>query len=118
MQLSSGFTSFELNSQHRSFGFATQKAYRRALWLVVFELLHAYFIWIGDILYFYGVAGLMLFPLRKLRPSALLAAGALLLMIFCGITTLTHYSLIRTRDQALAVIVWSRRKGSRPKSRA
>src|SRR5262247_209874 len=77
--------------------------YRRTLWLVVFGLLHTYFIWIGDILYFYGVVGLALFPFRKLRPAKLLAAGALLLMIFCGITTLTHYSLIRTRDQALAV---------------
>src|SRR5262245_57989022 len=45
----------------------------------------------------------MLFPLRKLRPAALLAAGALLLMIICGITTLTHYSLIWARDRALAV---------------
>jgi uncharacterized protein len=77
--------------------------YRRTLWLAVFGLLHAYFIWIGDILYIYGVVGLVLFPLRKLRPAKLLAAGALLLMIFCGITTLTHYNLIRTRDQALAV---------------
>src|SRR5262245_23404617 len=77
--------------------------YRRTLWLIVFGLLHTYFIWIGDILYFYGVVGLALFPFRKLRPAKLLAAGALLLMIFCGITTLTHYSLIRTRDQALAV---------------
>jgi uncharacterized protein len=76
--------------------------YRRTLWLVVFGLLHAYFIWIGDILYFYGVVGLMLFPLRKLRPSVLLAAGALVLMIFFGITTLIHYDQIRTRDQALA----------------
>jgi len=76
--------------------------YRRTLWLIVFGLLHTYFIWIGDILYFYGVVGLALFPLRKLRPAMLLAAGALLLMIFCGVITLTHYSLIRTRDQALA----------------
>src|SRR5262249_52404580 len=33
--------------------------YRRTLWLVVFGLLHTYFIWIGDILYFYGVVGLV-----------------------------------------------------------
>jgi uncharacterized protein len=77
--------------------------YRRTLWLVAFGMLHAYFIWVGDILYFYGVAGLALFPLRKLRPATLLAAGALLLFIFCGVITLTHYALIRTRDQELAV---------------
>jgi uncharacterized protein len=77
--------------------------YRRTLWLAIFGLLHAYFIWIGDILYFYGVVGLVLFPLRKLRPAKLLAAGALLLMIVCGVTTLIHYSLIWTRDRAMAV---------------
>jgi uncharacterized protein len=77
--------------------------YRRTLWLVVFGLLHDYFIWIGDILYLYGVVGLALFPFRKLRPSTMLAIGALLLMIVCGIITLGHYSQIRTRDRALAV---------------
>ena len=77
--------------------------YRRTLWLVVFGLLHDYFVWIGDILYLYGVVGLALFPFRKLRPSTLLAIGALLLMIVCGVTTLGHYSNIRTRDRALAV---------------
>ena len=77
--------------------------YRRTLWLVVFGLLHAYFVWVGDILYLYGVVGLALFPLRKLRPATLLAAGALLLMLVCGITTLIHYSLIWTRDRALEV---------------
>jgi uncharacterized protein len=77
--------------------------YRRTLWLMVFGMLHAYFIWISDILYFYGVVGLALFPLRKLRPATLLAAGALSLMIAWNITTLGHYSQIRTRDRALAV---------------
>jgi uncharacterized protein len=77
--------------------------YRRTLWLVAFGLFHAYFIWIGDILYLYGVVGLVLFPFRKLRPATLLAAGALLLMIVCGVTTLMHHSLIWTRDRALAV---------------
>src|SRR5215475_14312095 len=77
--------------------------YRRTLWLVVFGLLHAYFIWVSDILYFYGVVGLALYPLRKLRPATLLATGALSLLIVCGTTTLIHYSQIRTRDRALAV---------------
>jgi uncharacterized protein len=77
--------------------------YRRTLWLTVFGLLHAYFIWISDILYYYGVVGLALFPLRKLRPATLLATGALSLLIVCGTTTLIHYSQIRTRDRALAV---------------
>ena len=51
---------------------------RRMLWLVAFGLIHAYFIWAGDILFDYGVLGLALFPLRKLRPRALIAAGVAL----------------------------------------
>lgn len=55
--------------------------YRRTLWLIGFGLLHAYFIWGGDILYFYGVVGLMLYPLRKASPKALLLAGVLILAV-------------------------------------
>jgi uncharacterized protein len=55
--------------------------YRRTLWLIAFGLVHAYFIWGGDILFDYGVTGLFLFPLRKARPSALIAAGVVLLAI-------------------------------------
>ncbi len=53
--------------------------YRRTIWLIVFGLLHAYFIWSGDILYGYGVAGLFLFPFRK-RPAAFLIAAGLLVL--------------------------------------
>ncbi|MFN7945251.1 MAG: hypothetical protein U0Z53_07855 [Blastocatellia bacterium] len=54
---------------------------RRTLWLILFGVLHAYFIWWGDILYFYGIVGLMLFPLRRASPKWLLAAGVLLVLI-------------------------------------
>ncbi len=75
--------------------------YRRTLWLIVFGMFHAYFIWIGDILYVYGLIGLTLFPLRKLRPRSLLAAGVLLLTIDSGVYALIHYSSMATRDMAL-----------------
>ena len=55
---------------------------RRNMWLVLFGMVHAYAIWNGDILYFYGVAALMfLFPFRNLKPKKLFwtAAGILLL---------------------------------------
>lgn len=58
--------------------------YRRTLWLILFGVLHAYFIWWGDILYPYGVFGLMLFPLRKANPKWLLLTGVLLLLIGSG----------------------------------
>jgi uncharacterized protein len=55
--------------------------YRRILWLILFGIIHAYFFWYGDILYMYGVAGLMLFPLRKVSAWWLLVAGLVLLTV-------------------------------------
>jgi uncharacterized protein len=51
--------------------------YRRTLWLLACGLAHAYFLWDGDILTAYGIAGLFLYPFRKLRGPALLALGVL-----------------------------------------
>jgi uncharacterized protein len=43
--------------------------YRRMFWLIVFGLIHAHLIlWIGDILYLYGICGMLVYPLRKVRP--------------------------------------------------
>jgi uncharacterized protein len=55
--------------------------YRRTIWLLVFGLVHAYFLWDGDILFYYGAVGLLLFPLRKLRPIFLITGGLLLLAV-------------------------------------
>ena len=47
--------------------------YRRVLWLFLFGLFNAFFLlWWGDILYFYGLCGLVLFPFRKMTPKQLL----------------------------------------------
>jgi len=56
--------------------------YRRTLLLVLFGLVHAYvLLWENDVLYIYGILGMFLFPLRKLRVPALLIIGLLLLWI-------------------------------------
>jgi len=44
--------------------------YRRLLWLVLFGIINAFVIlWQGDILFFYGLCGMLLFPFRKLKPQ-------------------------------------------------
>ena len=53
--------------------------YRRTMWLLVFGLLHAYFIWSGDILFPYAVCGLFLYVLRGVAPGALILTGLLML---------------------------------------
>ena len=55
--------------------------YRRVLWLLAFGLVHAYFFWERDILYFYAVSGLILFHFRKLKPKALVLTGVLVLAV-------------------------------------
>lgn len=55
--------------------------YRRILWLIAIGMFHGYFIWMGDILYSYGVVGLLLFPLRKLSARALIIAGTVVVVL-------------------------------------
>ena len=55
--------------------------YRRTMWLILIGLLHAHFIWAGDILYPYGVIGLLLFPFRKLSARALITLGVIVIAL-------------------------------------
>ena len=48
---------------------ATGLFYRRMVWLTLFGLIHAHLVlWFGDILYFYGLVGMLAFLFRKMRP--------------------------------------------------
>ena len=62
--------------------------YRRLLWLAVFGVLHAYLLWEGDILFGYALAGIFLYPLRRLSPKILIPLGlagySLLPILSCG----------------------------------
>jgi len=49
--------------------------YRRILWLAVIGFLHGKFLWEGDILFIYGMVGLVLFVFRNLKPGILIALG-------------------------------------------
>ena len=62
--------------------------FRRLIWLIAIGSVHAYLlIWPHDILYAYGVLGMLLFPFRHARPTTLIALGMALLVcstIFTG----------------------------------
>ena len=58
--------------------------YRRTLLLVLFGLIHAYWLlWPYDVLYAYGLFGLFLFPLRVLS-ACILAIIGICLLVFGG----------------------------------
>ena len=55
--------------------------YARMLWLLVFGLIHFYFIWFGDILAGYALIGLVLFFFRNLSVRALIIWGVILVVV-------------------------------------
>ena len=62
----------------RSGGPAGKLHYRRMGWLIVFGLLHAHLLWMGDILFTYGVCGLLAYRFCNVPPRRLAAYGLLL----------------------------------------
>jgi uncharacterized protein len=63
-------------------GSARGAYYRRTFALIGFGLVNAYlFMWPADILFVYGLAGLCLYPLRRLRTAVLLAIVAAALAV-------------------------------------
>ncbi len=56
-----------------------QTHYLRLFWLFVIGMIHAYFLWFGDILVCYAIAGIFIYPFRKLNPRILIGIGAVVL---------------------------------------
>ena len=55
--------------------------YRRSAWLIVIGLLHAYFLWFGDILFQYGLMGMIVFLFRRAAPRTLITIACVLLPV-------------------------------------
>ena len=83
MLFGAGMILFTLNKKESPLGPTVAEAYyRRLLWLVLFGMFNAYvLLWIGDILYFYGLIGMLLYPLRKTAAKWLLLLGVLCFVI-------------------------------------
>ena len=77
MLFGAGMVLFMLNKKEIPGGTTVAEYYyRRLLWLVFFGLVNAFVIlWQGDILFFYGLCGMLLFAFRKLKPKWLLIIG-------------------------------------------
>ena len=62
-------------------GAAKGMHYRRMGWLLLIGLVHAYFIWWGDILVSYALCGMIIYPLWRLAPGKQAVLGAVLLCL-------------------------------------
>lgn len=79
-----------------------QTHYRRLFWLFVIGMLHAYFLWWGDILVTYALAGLVIFPFRKLDWRAQLAIGVFVLAALLGVNLFEARELAALHAAAMA----------------
>ncbi len=76
---------------------ALREHFRRNLALLLIGLAHAHLLWSGDILFHYALAGLLLYPFRKMRPRKLMALGLIFLIIELGIEL--RFSSIAAHEQ-------------------
>ncbi|AHG02587.1 hypothetical protein HALDL1_02295 [Halobacterium sp. DL1] len=75
-----GVVLFTRNAERRDDS-ALALQFRRARWLIVFGLAHAYLLWYGDILVAYGVTALGVVYLRDQTPRTLTLLGVALLLV-------------------------------------
>ena len=67
--------------------------YRRMGWLVLFGLLHSYLLWFGDILFTYGLCGMLAYCYRKTSPRRLIVYGVCFIAVTSILFTATAWWL-------------------------
>lgn len=72
--------------------------YRRMFWLVLFGLVHAHLLlWFGDILYLYGVCGMLLYLVRNVNPKYLIWAIPFVAIVDFTVGTLQYQDIREKR---------------------
>jgi uncharacterized protein len=87
--------------------------YRRLLWLMMFGVVHGYFLWFGDVLVYYAECGLILYPFRRRSAPTLIIVGilALLMMVTVGATIHAGLRFLETTSTKAQT---ARQAGNRP----
>jgi uncharacterized protein len=87
--------------------------FRRTFWLILFGLLNGYvLLWSGDVLFYYGIAGFILFIFRTLPPRKLLLLAMALMILQTSITVSEWMDYRET--QALAQAATTRQEAGLP----
>ena len=111
MLFGAGMVLFMLNKKDVPGGTTVAEYYyRRLLWLVFFGLVNAFVIlWQGDILFYYGLCGMLLFAFRKLQPKWLLIIG-LTCVAFAMIKREWNYNEFRNKRAAYTEAMQSKKE--------
>ncbi len=67
--------------------------YKRMFWLLLFGLIHAYFIWVGDVLVAYAICGSLVFFFRKKSIRTLFIMAVILFLIPISLNFMTYYGM-------------------------
>jgi uncharacterized protein len=103
MLFGAGMVIFISRGEKRGAGMIVSDVYHRCLlWLLLFGILHAYFLWAGDILYWYALTGLILYSFRILAPKWLLLAGGLALAMMIPRNFTDSQEITTLRQKAAA----------------
>ncbi|WP_229214297.1 DUF418 domain-containing protein [Dyadobacter flavalbus] len=85
--------------------------FRRMGWLVLFGLIDSHvLLWMGDILYFYGIIGMIAFWFRKIKPGYL-ALGVILVAIFDNVMYVSFYQDMRNKRLAYVAVEQQQKQG-------
>lgn len=77
--------------------------YKRTIWLIVFGLIHAYvLVWPGEILYFYGIVGMFIFPVRHVSPRKLIGFSILLFLVIAALSVIDSKKVQREYERSEA----------------
>lgn len=76
--------------------------YRRMFVLLIFGLLHGIFLWYGDILWTYAIAGALLFFFYRLSPKVNVIIAVLILTMISGLILIGALALFLMGDQSMA----------------
>ena len=77
--------------------------YRRNFWLLLMGLLHAYFIWFGDVLFYYALIGMIVFLFRNISPKRLIVTACLLMLVPPLINFGSSFAVEKLQAQALQI---------------
>lgn len=106
MLFGAGMVLFTMNKHESGNGpTVAEFYYRRLLWLVLFGIFNAYvLLWFGDILFFYGLCGMLLFPFRRTKAGWLIALAVLCMGINMIRTEIWYGDLRTTRAGYLEAV--------------